>query len=116
MSEVEKAMRAALRRLGDVVYLSHSPLAIMIADRAGWRLDGYTLQHALCQAIEALRPEDDWPFLETQQLRYDLLRLRYFERREIPEIAERLAISQRQYYRELKAAVWMLTEQVLGGG
>jgi len=112
--EVEKATRFALRRLGDVTYLDRCPLADLIAERTGGRPDGFALQQILCQAIAALEPAEDLPYLAKQQLRYDILRLTYLEQQSLMEVAQQLPLSERQYYRELKAAIQMVAQQILG--
>jgi len=76
----------------------------------GERPQGRDLQQALYRAIEATRPAAGHPQRPRQQRRYDVLRLTYLEEKRATEVAETLTISERQYYRDLKAAV----EQVAG--
>jgi len=106
----EQATRDALRCLHDVAYLSRCSLADLMARMHGERPQGRDLQQALYRAIEATRPAAGHPQRPRQQRRYDVLRLTYLEEKRATEVAETLTISERQYYRDLKAAV----EQVAG--
>jgi len=110
----EQATRDALRHLDDVAYLAQSKLAEMVARVQGVRLDGPDLHQALYRAIEALKTVEDQPRQLKQQLGCDILRLTYVERKRGAEVAWTLAISERQYYRELKAAIRMVADRVLG--
>jgi hypothetical protein len=109
----EWATRDALRHLDDVAYLGRSPLAELIAKAQGARPDGRTLQQNLYETIEAMRPVEGQPLHPRQPLRYDILRLTYLERKRAAESALSLAVSERQYYRELKAAIQIVAEHVL---
>jgi len=109
----EQATRDALRHLDDVAYLARSSLAELIAKAQGARPDGRTLQQTLYGTIEAMRPVEGQPSHPRQLLRYDILRLTYLERERVAEITQALAISERQYYRELKAAIQIVAEHVL---
>jgi len=110
----ERATRDALRHLDDVAYLARSPLAELIARAQGARPDSRTLQQTLYATIEAMRPVEGQPLHPRQLLRYNILRLTYLERKRAAEIAQELAISERQYYRELKAAIQRAAVHVLG--
>jgi hypothetical protein len=109
----ERATRDALRHLDDVAYLARSPLAELIAKAQGAWPDGRTLQQTLYGTIEAMRPVKGRPFHPRQLLRYDILCLTYLEGKRAAEITQALAISERQYYRELKAAIQIVAEHVL---
>lgn len=109
----ERATRDALRHLDDVAYLARSPLAELIAEAQGARPDGRTLQQTLYKNIEAMRPVEGQSLHPRQLLRYDILRLTYLERKRAAEVAQALAISERQYYRELKAAIQRVADHVL---
>jgi tRNA threonylcarbamoyladenosine modification (KEOPS) complex Cgi121 subunit len=109
----EQATRDALRHLDDVAYLARSPLAELIARARGTRPDGRTMQQALYGTIKAMGPVEGQPFHLRQLLRYDVLRLTYLERKRAAEVAQALAISERQYYRELKAAIQMAAGYIL---
>jgi len=110
----ERATRDALRHLDDVACLARSPLAELIARAHGARPDGQTLQQTLYATIGAMRPVEGQPLHPRQRLLYDILCLTYLERKRAAEVAQALAISERQYYRELKAAIQRAADHVLG--
>jgi len=112
----ERATREALRHLDDVACLARSLLAELIARAQGARPDGRTLRRTLYETIEAMRPIDGRPLHPRQLLRHDILCLTYLERKRAAEVAQALAISERQYYRELKAAIQTVAEHVLETG
>ena len=111
--KLEWATRDALRHLDDVTCLSRSPLAELIAKAQGARPNGRALQQTLYKTIEAMRPVEGQPLHTRQLLRYDILRLTYLERKRAAETALSLSISERQYYRELKAAIQIVAEHIL---
>jgi len=110
----ERATRDALRHLDDVAYLERSTLAKLIATTHGTQLDGHALQQLLCETIEAMKPVGGRPFQPRQMRRYNILCLTYLERKRAAEITRALAISERQYYRELKAAIQRVADHILG--
>ncbi len=112
----EWVTRDALRHLDDVDYLARSPLAELIAEAQGARPDGRTLWQALHATIEAMGPVEGQPLHPRQLRRHDILRLTYLERKRAVEVAQTLAISQCQYYRELKAAIQAVADHVLETG
>ena len=103
--KLEKATRQALRRLEDVAYLGRSTLAIILAKIHQKQLDGWAIQQMLQQAITAIAPTKNDPNYGQQHLRYRLLQLAYLEKVPLTEIIKQVALSERQYYRELKAAI-----------
>ncbi len=110
----ERATRDALRCLHDVAYLARCSLAELMARMHGERPQGRDLQQALLQAIEATRPRGSHPRRPRQQRRYDILRLTYLEKKRATEVTDTLGISERQYYRDLKAAIQQVAGHVLG--
>ena len=52
--------------------------------------------------------------MDQEQRRYEILRLTYLVRQNATEIAEAQAISERQYYRELKAGIQQVADEILG--
>lgn len=109
----EEATRDALRHLHDAVYLAHSSLAEFMARLHGKQPQGSDVQQALHQAISAIEPASGQSHQPRRRRRYDVLRLTYLERKKAVEIAEALSISERQYYRDLKAAIRGVTNQIL---
>jgi hypothetical protein len=103
--ETEQAIRDALRHLDDSAYLAQSRLAGLIAEARGAPPAGLHLQQLLYRAIESLKSVEDQHDWSRQQFRYNLLHMTYLERKRSSEVAQLLLISDRQYYRELKAAI-----------
>lgn len=112
--EREQAARDALRHMDDVSYLAESRLAKLIASLHGEPPTGHALQGALARTIHRMKPADMSHPLTRKKRRYEILRLTYLEKRSPTEIAEAQAISERQYYRELKAAIQHVANEVLG--
>lgn len=101
----EQATRDALRHLDNTVYLAQSSLAGLIAKHEGVWPEGTDLQQELLAALEDMEPSEDQPQQPRQQQRYDILHMAYLEKKRVVDTAQALAISERQYYRELKAAI-----------
>lgn len=110
----EQATRDALRHLDDPDYLAWSFLAQLMARAHEVWPEGPDLQQALYRAIEALRPAENPAQPFQQSRRYNILRLTYLDRQRPAEVAQTLAISVRQYYRDLKVAIQAVAGQVLG--
>jgi hypothetical protein len=104
-TKMERAIRNALRFLNDAVYLEHSPLIRVLAEMRQIKVDGRGLQCLLNQAIERLKPHPGQPGYHKWRIRYEILCLTYREQRPPQTVATALALSERQYYRELKEAV-----------
>ncbi len=111
--EREQATRDALRHLDDVDYLARSSLAELLAKAHGVWPEGSHLQQELYRAIEAMRPVAGQSREPQQQRRYDILRQTYLEKKKAVEVANALTISERQYYRDLKAAIQTVADQIL---
>jgi len=108
-------MREALRRLHDPDRLANCRLASLLARVWKRPLDGHALRLVLRQAIERLRPPGELSNQVREHRYYRLLRLTYEERRKVQEVAKELALSERQYYRELRVAIGMVADAVLRG-
>lgn len=111
--EREQATRDALRHLDDVDYLARSSLAELLARAHGIWPEGSHLQQELYRAIEAMRTIAGQSHQPQQQRRYDILRQTYLEKKKAVEVAKALTISERQYYRDLKAAIQTVADQIL---
>ncbi|HUW94329.1 MAG TPA: hypothetical protein VMW58_00935, partial [Anaerolineae bacterium] len=83
-----------------------SPLVRMpaVQSRLGRRSSGRALQEVLLAAIEKTKPLESIGG-EKALLRYDILRRSFVEGETVSEISTALAISERQYYREMNAAL-----------
>jgi len=110
----EEATRQALRSLHSPERLARSRLALLMARVQGVQPTGQVLQSTLNQAIERLKPAAEQSKNAREWRHYQILRLTYQERWRAANVAKRLAISERQYYRELKAAIRTVANLVLG--
>jgi hypothetical protein len=109
----ELAVRDALRHLNDVSYLAECRLAQMATRLCGNPLDGLKLRHALIQAIHKMEFAKNSNCNIRSSRHYDVLRLAYLDRQRPEEIAATLAIGERQYYRDLKAAIYQVVKLIL---
>lgn len=112
--EREQAVRDALRHLDDVAYLAESRLARLVAHLHGQPPSGHALRSALLHAIQKMEPPESRPLQSREHRCYHLLRLRYLECKKVAEVAKALAISERQYYRDLKIAIHKVADLILG--
>ncbi len=104
-TKMERAIRNAFRFLNDAAYLEHSQLLRVLAEVRQIKVDGRGLQYLLNQAIERLKPRPGQPGYHKWCIRYEILRLTYREQQPPQTVAATLALSERQYYRELKEAI-----------
>lgn len=108
----EHTMRNALRHVNDAAYLSRSSLRLLLAHQTDKCMDGVTLQQAIRLAVQAFCSDTELPNQITQQLRYSILDLTYFEEKPAKEIVSILGISEREYYRQLKRAIQIVAEHL----
>ncbi len=109
-----------LDKIDDVRFLGESPLAHlnMVYTQAGETVllpleRGATVQRLLLNTIEELRPDAHHKKAEAQSRLYQILSLRHKERMKNEEIAARLAISSRHFFRERQRAVKELLNLLL---
>jgi CheY-like chemotaxis protein len=100
-SEFTHLVRSALAHLYDHAYLQNHPLVSMLD--LGVNSDQVTraqgMRRILLECIEALRPEEDHDFAQVARA-YAILTYRYVDGLSMQEIADKLALSRRQAYRE----------------
>jgi CheY-like chemotaxis protein len=100
-SEFAHLVRSALAHLYDHAYLQNHPLASMLD--LGIHADQVTqaqgMRRLLLECIEMLRPEGDRD-LPAAARAYAILTYRYVDGLSMQEIADKLALSRRQAYRE----------------
>src|SRR3954447_6947974 len=104
-----RLLRAALRKVHDVVGLDRHPWAVHRG--AGGAHGGTQLRRLLLQAIVALQPAADSPDRKGR-VRHELLVLRYVEGREIADVAGLLHVSRREYNRQHHDAVEALLSEL----
>ena len=100
-------VKDALAHLYDYAYLQTHPLAsLLVSDElASQQTRGQELRKILLQAIEALNPGPNVPFRSPERRSYASLFCRYVEGQSPAEIAQSLAISERQLRRDHGQAV-----------
>jgi CheY-like chemotaxis protein len=98
--------RECCAHLYDLVYLRTHPLAQVICGNTDIPNSekAWQLHRALLEAIDNLKPEPDTPPASHQWRLHQLLVLRYVEALSPQEVANRLAISRRHFYREYTTA------------
>ena len=104
-------VKDALAHLYDYAYLQTHPLASFLVgdDLASQQTRGQELRKILLQAIEALNPGPNVPFRSPERRGYASLFGRYVEGQGPAEIAQSLAISERQLRRDHGQALEALT-------
>lgn len=114
-------VKDALAHLYDYAYMQTHPLTSLLVndELASQRTRGQELRKILLQAIEAPNPGPNVPFRSPERRGYASLFCRYVEGQSPAEIAQSLAISQRQLRREhsqaLEAVASILWNQYLEG-
>ena len=95
-------VRDALAHLYDYAYMQTHPLVSFLVgdDKVSQETRGQELRKILLQAIEALNPGHNVPFRSTERRGYASLFGRYVEGQNPSEIAQSLAISERQLRRD----------------
>lgn len=104
----EEQVRDALGCLYGFTELHDQPLAVQFASH----LDGLPrvqlVRQLLIDSIQQLNTGRDSDFRSNQQRHYVLLQMRYVEEQSVQEVAQQLALGERQYYREHRKAVQAL--------
>lgn len=104
-NEVVDYVRTALAHLYDYAFLQNHPLTMLLEGRSG--SDEVTraqrMRRLLLDCIERLRPEGTHSGEETRA--YAILTYRCVDGLSMPEIADKLALSRRQAYREYTKGV-----------
>jgi len=97
----------AYEHLYDTVYLrTHFLTRLVPADERQSSKDvAWRLHHLLLDVIDELDPGPDAPAFSREWRRHRLMVLRYGDGLRPQEVADRLAISERSYYRELRDAI-----------
>ena len=100
--ELTRLVRSALAHLYDYAYLQNHPLATMLD--SGRDLDQVTraqkVRRVLLDCLEQLRPQGQSNVPSEATRAYAILTYRYVDGLSTQEIASKLALSRRQFYRE----------------
>ena len=116
--EFNQQVRDCLAHLYDFAFLQNHPLVhLLLPDLSGaHRVQMF--RERMTAAIDNLRPPNDIDFYDKHARFYNILVLRYVERQQTQEVIHRLALSDRQFYREhpraLEALSGILWEQLTG--
>ncbi|MBI5930805.1 MAG: GAF domain-containing protein [Chloroflexi bacterium] len=109
----QRHIRDALRHLWDEIYLSKCDLAnwayAVESNGLPNKMRGQDLQQILLQAVEAMGQKDH----SRDQRRYQILYQTYIQGLTVDEITDKLSISRRQYFYDLKEALEAVTHLVI---
>ena len=105
-------VRSALASLYDLPYLQSHPLAALQPESSNAEPNelAQMLQHRLLDGIEHLRRTlEDGATQERALRRYELVRLRYVEGFEVPEVCNQIGCSRTDFYRQLNLGLNAIT-------
>jgi len=71
------------------------------------------LRAVLSAAIERLRPQGERSMLSAEWMLYNILEMKFVQGRRIREIADRIAISESDFYRKQRAAIDQLAKTLV---
>ena len=102
----------AYRELYDLVRLRTHPLAdaLGLDETQGHKQRAWQLHQILLEGIEELIPAPQTPAYSREWCRYRVMRLRYVDGLGPVEIARKMMVSRRQYYREHDSGIEALAE------
>src|SRR5262249_50981717 len=103
--EFEEQVHGALRYLYDHARLEAHPLAAALRPAASGEPRGRVLRRLLLDAIQDLKPARDTPRESPDWQHYQYLYLRYVEAKPVTEVADDLAVGERQTRRRQREAV-----------
>lgn len=105
-SELAKLVKDALRNLYTPAHLQNHPLlALLSLDREAGETSGEALRRLLREAIEMLRPGCGSPPRDSEELGYEVLRLRYLCSLSQEEVCAELGISSSTFFRTQRGAL-----------
>jgi len=100
-----RLVRDALSRLYDPLYLQNHQLAELIQPKPKRAVAGQALRYALSESIESLRPVGPLAANPHARRRHQVLTLRYVEGLDPERVAEQLAVSRSELYRDQHLAI-----------
>jgi len=103
--EFEQLLQNCLLHFYDYAYLQEDTLVAYLVPEETTAKRVQSFRKHIENAIEKMRPPDNMPLQAKNSRLYNALTLRYIEQDDIDEIIDQLAISRRQYYRELSRAI-----------
>ena len=110
--EFEDNVRDLLSNLYDYLKLVENPVARQLAGGQSGKERMGAIRRAALAAIEDLRREDAKGRMSRRNRLYHLLTLRYIEEHGAGEVLRRLALSERQYYREHQRALQTISRVI----
>jgi CheY-like chemotaxis protein len=105
---LEQQVQTCLLHLYDYSFLESHPLPRLLITNmmAGDRIEQF--RDLVTDAVERLRPGAGVAFLARAARSYNILRLRYIDQQDVPDVTDQLALSTRQFYREHAKAIQTL--------
>lgn len=106
--EFEQELQNCLLHFYDFAYLQDNPVVKSLVPDVTTANRIQQFRERITDAVEHLRPPEHVPALAKGARAYNVLTMRYIEQADVDEITEQLAISRRQFYRELSRAITSL--------
>jgi len=110
-SDFARHVRDALHHLHDLVSLQTNPLTRYVSREPGVRTAnlGKSLQKAVLEAIESLKPVDVSQSTGRSARTYQILTLRYVQGLDLAEVLEQLGVGESEYHRSQRRALEAVT-------
>ena len=116
-NEFFEQVRAALRHYWGGSGITQSNLINLQIVQTRMKRDQETSVNALRKTLEdcivALKPEGDQKMASPEWTLYNILQLRFLERRKVREVARRLSMSEADLYRKQRVAILAVTDLIL---
>ncbi len=106
----EQEVRECLAHLYDFTAMQSDPLVHKLAPHLSGLERIQTARKILIETIERLNEAERANLQSRQSRLYNILLLRYIEEHSTPTVLQQLALSERQFYRELQRAIWILSQ------
>jgi len=106
-----KLVKDALTHLYDPIYLQNHPLSetLVATNSTNHGIRAQMLRETIVEAIEQLQPDRRLPFGSKEWVTYRILNHRYLEAMSPKEVADKLHISERHFFRQHHKAVEAVT-------